>query len=120
MAVVTDAGDTGIGRAFAALRRVRYPVYAGGLAVVVLASTVAPAAARSPLVVLALTVMCVTYLAEIHGRVDGMRAEAAVTAVAIVGVAVGASLLATANRVGGALFVLGGVLFFRAAVRGSR
>lgn len=119
MAVVTDTGQTGLARGFALLRRLRYPVYLGGLAVVVVASTAAPPAVRPPLVALALCVMCTTYLAELHGRADGMRAEAAVTAVAVAGVAVGAYLLATTNRLGGALFVLGGVLFFRAVVRGA-
>jgi hypothetical protein len=120
VAVVTDTGQTGLARGFALLRRLRYPVYLGGLAVVVVASTAAPAAVRPPLVALSLCVMCTTYLAELHGRADGMRAEAAVTAVAVAGVAVGAYLLATTtNHLGGALFVLGGVLFFRAVVRGT-
>ncbi len=113
---MSDTARTSLSRAFAALRRVRYPIYAGGLAVVGLATTVGPPPVRPPLVSLALTVMCVTYLAELHGRAGGVRAETAVTAVAIAGVAVGAYLLVTVTRLGGALFVLGGVLFFRVAV----
>ncbi|WP_318569388.1 hypothetical protein [Salinigranum marinum] len=102
-------------RTFATLRAGRYAVYLGGLAVVVAASTVAPAWTRTPLVVAALTAMCVTYLAELHGRAGVVRGEAVVTAVAVAGVAVGTYVLVAVHRVGGALFVLGGVLFFRAA-----
>jgi hypothetical protein len=103
-------------RTFAALRAHRYAVYLGGLVTVGLASWVAPAWARTPAVVVALTVMCTTYLAELHGRAPAVRAEGVVVTVAVGGVAVGAYLLTAVNRVGGVLFVLGGVLFFRAAI----
>ena len=110
-------GPTGlVNRTFATLRARRYAVYLGGLAVVVVASTLTPARARTPLVVVALTAMCVTYLAELHGRARAVRGETVVTAVAVAGVTVGAYVLVAVHRVGGALFVLGGVLFFRAAV----
>jgi hypothetical protein len=49
-----------------------------------------------------------------------MRAESVVTAVAVAGVAGGTYLLVEVSRLGGALFVFGGVLFFRAAVRTGR
>jgi len=105
-----------VDRTFATLRARRYAVYLGGLAVVVAASTVAPAWTRTPLVVAALTAMCVTYLAELHGRAHAVPRETTVTAVAVAGVAVGTYVLVAVHRVGGALFVLGGVLFFRAAI----
>jgi hypothetical protein len=104
-------------RTFATLRSLRYVAYLGGLAVVTLASTVAPAWTRTPLVVAALIVMCTTYLAELHGRAGSVRSETVVTAVAVAGIAVGAFVLVEANRVGGLLFLLGGVFFFRVAIR---
>jgi hypothetical protein len=104
-----------VDRTFATLRSLKYVVYLGGLGVVALASTVGPPAARTPLVVAALIVMCTTYLAELHGRAGAVRAETVATAVAVAGVAVGAYVLVEVSRVGGLLFLLGGVLFFRAA-----
>lgn len=104
-------------RAFGVLRRHRYVVYVGGVALIALASLVGPAWSRTPVTVGTLTAICTTYLAELHGRADGMRAESVVTAVAVAGVAGGTYLLTEVSRVGGALFVFGGILFFRAAVR---
>lgn len=106
-----------VGRLFATLRTHRYPLYAGCLAIVALASTVAPHWARSPLVACALTLMGVTYLAELHGRAEAIRAETAIIAVAVLGIAVGAFVVVEVSSVGGVLFILGGLLFFRAAVR---
>jgi hypothetical protein len=107
-------------RMFGLLRRNRYIVYVGGVALIALASLVGPAWSRTPVTVATLTVICTTYLAELHGRADGMRAESVVTAVAVAGVAGGTYLLVEVSRLGGALFVFGGVLFFRAAVRTGR
>jgi hypothetical protein len=113
-------GDgTGVGlvrRTFRTLRDHRYAVYLGGLAGVALASALAPTWARTPLVVAVLTLMCTTYLAELHGRATAVRAETVVVAAAVAGVAVGSYVLVAVNRVGGLLFVLGGILFFRAAL----
>jgi hypothetical protein len=113
---MTDRADSTVRRTLAALRRWRYAVYLGGLVVVGLAVTVGPPWARTPAVVAALTAMCTTYLAELAGHARAVRAETAVTAVAVAGIAVGAYVLVEVSRVGGALFVLGGVLFFRAAI----
>ena len=119
MTTTRTAAQRHVGRLFATLRTHRYPLYAGGLAVVAVASTVAPLWTRSPLVACALTLMGVTYLAELHGQADSIRAETAITAVAVLGIAVGAFVLVEVNSVGGLLFIGGGLLFFRAAVQGG-
>jgi hypothetical protein len=106
-------------RSFAALRTHRYVIYVGGVALIGLTSVVGPVWSRTPLTVVALAVICTTYLAELHGRAETVRAESLVAAVAVAGVAGGAYLLVEVSRLGGALFVAGGILFFRAAV-GSR
>lgn len=119
MAVVSRVATTGaalVRRTVATLRAHRYSVYVGGVVLILLASLAGPAWSRNPVTVATLTVLCATYLAELHGRADGVRAEAAVAAVAVGGVAVGAYLLVEVNQVGGLLFLLGGILFYRAAV----
>jgi hypothetical protein len=103
-------------RTFGVLRDHRYVVYLGGLVVVALASTVAPTWARTPLVVAALSLMCTTYLAELHERATAVRVETVVVAAAVAGVTVGSYVLVEVSRVGGLLFVLGGILFFRATI----
>lgn len=114
----SDEPVTTLARLAATLRSWRYAVYVGGLVVVTLGARVGPEWARTPLVVLTLTVMGGTYLAELRGRADEVSAGVVVTALALVGVAVGSYLAVEVNRLGGALFVLGGVLLFRAAARG--
>ena len=107
-------------RSFAALREHRYTVYVGGVALIVLTSAVGPVWSRMPVTVAALAVICTTYLAELHGRAETVHAESVVTAVAVAGVVGGAYLLVEVSRLGGMLFVGGGILFFRAAVRERR
>jgi hypothetical protein len=121
VAVVNPSVEGGTGvrlvrRTFRTLRDHKYAVYLGGLVAVALASVLVPTWARTPLVVAALTLMCTTYLAELHGRAAAVRAETVVVAAAVAGVAVGSYVLVEVSRVGGVLFVLGGILFFRAAV----
>lgn len=114
------AADTSgtVERLFASLAARRYLIYLGGLGVVVLARAFAPTWTRTPVFVLALTLMCTTYLAELHARAEA-EPRTVVVALAVAGVAVGAFVAAEVNPVGGFLFVLGGLLFFRAATRGT-
>ncbi|WP_162562461.1 hypothetical protein [Salinigranum rubrum] len=116
---MTEREDRAAGtveRLFASLAARRYPIYLGGLGVVVLVRAFAPTWTRTPVFVLALTLMCTTYLAELHGRAE-TETRTLVVALAVAGVAVGAFVVAEVNPVGGFLFVLGGLFFFRAATR---
>lgn len=116
----TDPAATGrdaVGHLFAALAARRYYIYLGGLGAVVLTRALAPAWTRTPVFVLALTVMCTTYLAELHDRTAGVEVTTLVVALAVGGIAVGAFIVAEVNAVAGLLFVLGGLFFFRAATR---
>jgi hypothetical protein len=106
-----------VGHLFTALEARRYTIYLGGLGAVVLTRALGPAWARTPVFVLALTVMCTTYLAELRGRAAGVEATTLVVALAVGGIAVGAFVVAEVNAVAGLLFVLGGIFFFRAATR---
>ncbi|WP_136589994.1 hypothetical protein [Salinigranum halophilum] len=114
-----STSDT-VDRLFAVLDDHRYVIYLGGLSAVVLSRALGPAWVRTPVFVVALTLMCTAYLAELDRRSTGVEAVTFVVAIAVVGIAVGAFVVAEVSPVGGFLFIAGGVLFFRAATRRSQ
>jgi hypothetical protein len=106
-------------RLFAALEPRRYLIYLGGLGAVILSRALGPTWLRTPVFVLALTVMCTTYLAELHDGDEAVETTTLVLGLAVVGIAVGAFVASEVNPIAGFLFVAGGILFFRAATRGA-
>lgn len=131
----TSRSDDGaLDRALGLLVAHRLAVYAGGLLAIVTLRALAdvggvavPAAARTAIVAVCLSVMAVTYVGELLRRRTGDAAGASyplrtriATVMAIVGVAAGVYVAVSGRPVLGLMFVGGALLFGRIAFRRDR